>query len=83
MQIFEKSILKLLKHGCRTQYDLSIISLSLAGALSAPPLRFARNYLHIAYHWVETAQNILRLYPVEENPSNHTLYRFTNNLKAV
>ena len=29
-QIFEKSIFKLLKRGCRTQYDLSISSLSLA-----------------------------------------------------
>ena len=43
MKIFEKSILKILKRGCRTQHDLSISSLSLAEAPSAPPLRFARN----------------------------------------
>ena len=35
IKIFEKSILKILKRGCRTQYDLIISSLSLAEVPSA------------------------------------------------
>ena len=48
VKIFEKSILKILKRGCRTQSDLSISSLTLVEAPSVPLLRFARNYLYTA-----------------------------------
>ena len=58
MKILEKSMLKILKRGCRTQYDLSISSLSLVEAPSVPPLRFARilwsNFNYDIYiYWVK------------------------------